>query len=1190
MSVKDYIDLYVKKPSCTVRFNGNRSRDIISIELQQSMDNLTGATINLLSNPGITPETSVQIAQGYNGQEQVTFTGLVDTIERNNVDRSYIVQARDLLKKAMDTFLVQEVKFGVDQAAGLYYYSTYDSADGGTFRVHEYTSLSALNANHPETSGNITEEGAKAHAVVQWLLHMSGLEEGTQIVVDDSSFFIGDLSPAKFHLTSVYDAAMQIANLIGWRIFCDQSGVCRFKKRPRNPSSFYPIWRYYDRQEPYNIQKLSRNESNVDLRTYVEVRGASGIRYVTRGTSPYLGNTPYRGVLISEELIDTPGMAQFVGNRVLNDLNRLKITVSLEADGNPLLIPGSTLSVSSAICEGNYLTESVQTTMSAEAGYKLSANASSFFGDAAFEEPPLDIYACFTALQTVSIGDPKYMVEFDGGCSFSSVGPIVNYSWLMPNGQTYNNGATTNIWWTFDEVNITNGNSQTVSLTVTDALGNTATVASGITLEWLQSQNSIKYRHLYVAFDSKAICSTDGGLTWPEQPIPAVSVAASNFAISGAFTPSGHALFGTSDGKIYKTIDALQTVYQVFSPGSVVNDINIPELDATFAVAGCEDGKIYRSVTAGETWTEIGDFAFSILQVKHDYTNFDHITVLGAGNDNLYETFDAGGSWGHIATGLDGLWLADSNVNNYEAHTTGIKNLSSNTELATGLGPFPALTYAINVDDNSTPGAGIMAVDSNGQHYIYSGGMQATQLNASNKTRHMIRDGEVPMLVYYAVASGVGKSLDKNVTMSGLYYPLDAPPSASGWGRKIAYGPLAAPLTPARLFMRGLFNTVNADGATSSTNHGWAGVGASGWQPIPGVGTEPLSENYAVGAGYFLWGDSAINATKFPLEGLPIVAAGLWVKGGTQTIRGIYLSRKIAASGSTPRVFGLVEDSNDGLNPIPDLYVWTNIFSDPATFNKLEAPQGGPNDHRKFNIFPMRTMPRNLDNVNFTVRQALFEDNNRTYVFPADNTTLDGTDTSLWREDDTGGAGSLFLYPYPTCMLSTVYKWIVYGDSTVDPTPGGPPFDKNYYHQPGAGSLPEVVTPPGTGETGVVSFWDSSVVQSEVYYHVSDFDGVQDPSSHGVFKATAYGQMSSTTVTQLFIPPSGYHVHRFSVTHDTSEVRDYLALVLQPQDGNPATNYMVRYSTDGGSLWQNGPDFTVPLGGSVKDIYYIDTR
>lgn len=292
MSVNAYIDAYAKEPSTTIRFNGNRSRDILSVELAHTMDSLSTANIRLLSNPGISPETKVQIKQGYNGQEVTTFTGLVDTIERNNVDGSYTVQARDMLKKALDTFLVQEVKFGIDVNAGVYYYSTYDSADGGTFVVHQYNSLPDLYTNHPETNGNITSEGAKAEAVVQWLLHMSGLAEGTEIQVDSANFFIGDIAPAKFHLISVYDAATQIANLIGWRIFCDPTGICRFKKRPRNPSSFYPSWSYYDQQEPYNIRKLTRNESSLDLRTFVEVRGASGIRYVARGTSPFLGTTP----------------------------------------------------------------------------------------------------------------------------------------------------------------------------------------------------------------------------------------------------------------------------------------------------------------------------------------------------------------------------------------------------------------------------------------------------------------------------------------------------------------------------------------------------------------------------------------------------------------------------------------------------------------------------------------------------------------------------------------------------------------------------------------------------------------------------------------------------------------------------------------------------------------------------------
>ncbi len=239
MSLSSLVDAKYKSPYAQVKFNGATTRDLLSISVNTALEgNIGTAVIRTSSNPHISPEARVTIKQGYDGQSQLTFTGYVDTIEPSELDQSYTISCRDVLKKAMDTFLIQEIQFGQDIALGQYFYSTYTSTDGGTFTIHQYGSLSELNSNHPETTGNYSSQGVKAHAVVQWLLHMSGLAEGSEIQVDDTNFWIGDINPAKFNLTSVYDAAQQIANLIGWRIYADAAGVARFKRKPRQPGGY----------------------------------------------------------------------------------------------------------------------------------------------------------------------------------------------------------------------------------------------------------------------------------------------------------------------------------------------------------------------------------------------------------------------------------------------------------------------------------------------------------------------------------------------------------------------------------------------------------------------------------------------------------------------------------------------------------------------------------------------------------------------------------------------------------------------------------------------------------------------------------------------------------------------------------------------------------------------------------------
>ncbi len=802
-SLATLVDTRNKAPSTKITFNGNTTRDILSVSVSQQLDGgITSVSIKTLSNPSATPEARVLIRQGYDGNNQLTFTGYVDTIERNESDDTYTVSCRDVLKKALDTFLVQEVKFGQDLARQLFYYSTYTSNDGGTFTVHEYASLAALNAAHPETSGNYSSQGVKAEAVVQWLLHMSGLAEGTEIQVDATNFWIGDLNPAKFHMTSVYDAAMQIANLIGWRIYADAAGVARFKRKPRQPGG-YTYWKYTDRAEPYNIHRLTKTSSNIDLRNYVEVRGASGIRVVKRASSPYIGNTPYRGVLISEELIDTQGIAEFMATRVLGDLNRLKITITMDVDGNPFITPGSTLDVLANAAQGKFLVESYQTNMSADGGYKGNITGAAYLGDTVMEEDlTADITAAFVPTFVSILGDPKYIVEFDGATSYSSQGIITNYAWQWPDGSTYSSADSTSTF-VFDSDNIDGGGSQNVTLTVTDAIGNTGSVTNVITGSGLAAQVDVKYRHLYAALTTLAAGSIDGGQSWTTSAIPAISVAASNFAPGGVFVASGHALFGTSDGKIYKTTDVCNNVNLVLSPGGQVTDIHIPEMDSTKAMAVTNTGKVYYSDTAGDTWTQVGTFAFPLLQVKMGFTDFKYAEIVGSGSGKVYETFNTGGDWTRLNTDLNVLWATDGSSSNYFAHTTGVYDATAGSAISGVTVAVPAATVMIDRND------GIMAVDSTGQHWVASSGVfTATQNSSNNLTRHMIRDGEMALVTYYATQSGVSKSINRNTTMETLYPPVGSMPTG-GWGKKVAYGPLAPIVIPGQLVFRGSHNSLS---------------------------------------------------------------------------------------------------------------------------------------------------------------------------------------------------------------------------------------------------------------------------------------------------------------------------------------------------------------------------------------------
>lgn len=806
--LKQLVDAKDKSANTTVQFDYRKYRNIGSVDYSRGLSNAIGsATVTMWSKPEVNPETEVRIFAGYNGEEKQVFTGLIDSITRDNATGAYTIQCRDMLKKAMDTFLVQEVAFGIDVVAQKYYYSTYTGNNGGEFTIHEYDDLEELQTYHPETNGNITSEGVKAEAVVQWMLRMCGLNEGSQIQVRPTNFFIGDIKPVRFHLTSVFDAIGQIGELIGWYVTCDANGVSWFKKKPRRDSGF-TSWNYSKGKE--NILQVSKDINNLNLRNYVEVHGASGITSIRREGSPYLGTTPYRGVLVANELIDTQGIANFMSARIMADLNRLTETINLQVEGNPYLDAGQSIRVSSDVANGTFLIEEISSSISAEAGYMTSITANTFPDDSSAEEDS-DIKAMFTIGQTVSIGDPTILVFLDGSSSYSSTGNITKYDWKFTNSLTDDTaGASAYIWAAFPMENLEGGNSATVSLTVTDLLGNTDTISSGISLASLLDQGKMLYRQLYAALTDQARGTRDGGITWNKVDIPATAVGASVFDVAGEYTVSGYALFGTSAGALYQTTDFCASVTEIGSVGSRINHVHIPELDASRVLLSCEDGSLYQSLDFGLRLSKLYQFDSAVKQAEYGYTDPNYISVVtSGGSPGAWVSHDGGATWGQLADfgNVEMHWYTAGSMTPYWAHNQGITASTPGPtpipfEAASGVQLVKDIRAATVAIDDDTQ---IWAVESNGQHWTFSGGsMKPMEYNPDNVTRHMIRDGDIPIIGYYATQKGVYKSIDRNtnilplldLSVSGIMpsSPVGTIPEY-GWGEQVAYGPLA-PILP----------------------------------------------------------------------------------------------------------------------------------------------------------------------------------------------------------------------------------------------------------------------------------------------------------------------------------------------------------------------------------------------------------
>jgi hypothetical protein len=1143
--MRDIINSYYKIPSAVVRFNGQNLVDVLSIEVSRSIDNsVATATITTVNAPPGEPESKVTIELGYNDTNVLVFTGYADTITCDERENVYIIQCRDVLKKALDTFLVQEVAFGVDNEQGLYYYSTYSNINGGTFRQHIYPSLSALNSNHPETTTNYSNEGVFAHAVVQWLLVMCGFAEGSEIQVDNSNFWIGDIKPAKFHLMSVNDAITQIAELIGWRVFADRGGVVRFKKRPRNASA-YPIWEYTLSNR--NIISSNYSKSNTDLRNYVEVRGYGNIVSVARQPSPYIGNVPYRGVLIANDLIDTQQIADFMAARVLADLNRLKETFDLEVEGNPIIDTGQTIQINSVNNSGLFLVESVTHSISSE-GFITKINCVNFPNDINYEEVPSEVVAHFNVSNLAVFGDPKYVAELDASLSYSTRGEIVRYIWTVGTNPAYET-TEPKTWVTFDEVQITPPNFVTVNLQAIDNLNVSGTYASGITKNGLESSfgKKAKKRALYVAATTTAQGSLDGGLTWNVLSIPAISCAASNFGPNQQVIGSGYALFGCSNNTIHRTTDGCKTSTVVLSnAGSPVNFVSIDETDSRYAIAGTQGGRIYTSNNFGVNWNLITTFSFPILEVRFGWKNPNYIHVVGSGVGNVYHSFNGGGSWTRVHEQLNIANREQSGaLTNYYSTPSGIVSIlqGSLSHVNFQSSPGNINTHSVVVNDDK----GVMAVGSNGQHWVMSGNvMVPTQLNSANAANYMIRDGEIAPVAYFAVPSGVGKTLNKNKTMEMLRL-------TPGPGRIVAYGPFAdPPPVPGNLVV--VFNR-RPEFPTLWFRAPWYDGGiegdlvyvytASGWMmSLRGS----LSTNYcsAVPGHFTTRVGSQINKLKFSSSG--ITAQQPWMTGINSNWFGFYWA---TYQGNSFFIF------KPHLLDYPGTYI--TFYPNSLNLNSLTY-----NDYSYIHNV-------NLNGFFSLTRPGIY--NPYEFCFERDSGSFTWSPSRIWRFN-------LVTRDSPQLFSASNYdKLDVFLFIEGDRTP------IYYYNDSDSrnGQVYRLLT--NTVERRLphleqyTNFW-ASVRKGYIYFRSSDT----------VYRAPKYGDGAPevvVTLDDLYPDRSGtWYIHFFSVTPNPKSGQDFIAVAAGYYVGWYG-HHIFFYSADSGKTWQRTPIYNPNAGTFSTPICYL---
>lgn len=573
-SLRDYIDLLGHKPGYRLKIGGRQVYDVIMVERDASFDQFAASLKITVANEYLfTPDSinTVVLEEGYNGYYAVTFTGYVDDCIVGRFPNTWEIQCRDVLKKAVDTWLDDE---GV-----------------------EY---------------NMTQ----ADAAVSDLLGRAGL---TALDIGSTNFTIGDVNPAKFKLVSIMDAVLQIAALIGWHVWATSDGVVHFHyKKPLPGTSVFWDYQTQDNILGYRYTKTDRN-----LRNKIVVVGYDDIRAEASAPSPYVANPPtYRTAILSSELIDTQQMAQVIANWMLGDLNHLTESVEMDIQANPLLNVGHTITID--LVEDGYSAEyfifSLRATNNGDSGEFMmhlvcvggKSSPIDYVPPGSDDDPGTDPgtgqYPTPSFSFVVGVfGDPSYIVYFNASASFSPGAAIVSYAW------DWGDGSSDLFSVPFATHRYAAVGAYTVTLTVTDANGLYASV-SQLVHAGDQSSGQLAQRVLYMAGGGRIYGSPDGGQKWYFTDLP-VPQAASSLAASKntdpddeldtgvALTSSNNHLYGIYG---YGQSNAVIYTFSDEATASIV-DVAIDPNDADHWVVVFDNGHVHESEDAGVTWAQILD-------------------------------------------------------------------------------------------------------------------------------------------------------------------------------------------------------------------------------------------------------------------------------------------------------------------------------------------------------------------------------------------------------------------------------------------------------------------------------------------------------------------------------------------------------------------------------------------------------
>lgn len=261
--------------------------DVISVEVNEAYKQPCARfRMEVYDYGSFTLNDYITIDMGFDGSTGEIFQGFIDSIGSTRRPGVYEITGRDVLKRAIDHFIV------------------------------------TTDLENPWSRSNISAE-----SLVRDLLAEAGI---TGYSGDTSNFTFGVQGPAEFQIVSSWDAVERICMIIAWRCYA-RDGTVYFQNLQPEPSG--AATKNLRVGESGNITNIKYEFSTDNLRNKIVVFGKEGIYAEASASSPYLPAGFYKTAIVSSELIDLQSMADDAADYNLALYNRLTEVASCDLIG-----------------------------------------------------------------------------------------------------------------------------------------------------------------------------------------------------------------------------------------------------------------------------------------------------------------------------------------------------------------------------------------------------------------------------------------------------------------------------------------------------------------------------------------------------------------------------------------------------------------------------------------------------------------------------------------------------------------------------------------------------------------------------------------------------------------------------------------------------------------------------------------